>query len=323
MNLSIKAFTPLFSISCSILIFTLFCACKEPATQIAKPAELRLQDTVPAYTLRYDLATPDTTFKMPIDLIEISGLSMNTDGNTLLAVQDEKAIIYTIDIKNGEILAETSFWKDGDYEGIEKVGEKIYVVKSTGTIYEISQTEDGDVVMEKYKSALRKANDVEGLGYDLSTNSLLLSCKGSSSLGESTEELSKAVYAFSLDSMRLNETPKFLIHLADVQTYLEMSPMIQNVEKLTEYFQPGETGFTFNPSAVAIHPKTKEIYLLSATKKLLVVLSTEGRIAHIEKLSKKIHPQAEGICFAADGTLFIANEGKKNKKGKIHRFLMK
>ena len=319
---STKIATTIFPSLVTILIFTFFCACKQPHVKV-QTEELTRYDSIPAYHLQYDFGTPDATFKLPKKLIEISGLSINETGTTLLAVQDEKGIIFRIDSQSGKILDEIPFWKDGDYEGIEMVGDKIYVVKSTGTIYEIKGVGTEEVKMGKFKTPLCKANDVEGLGYDAFSNSLLLTCKGSAAIEGNNGELAKAIYSFSLDSMLLEEKPKILIHLADVQDYLKTNPLIRNLEKLTEYFQPGETSFTFNPSAIAIHPMTKETYLLSATKKLLVILSSEGRILHIEKLNKKLHPQPEGICFASDGTLFISNEGRKDKKGQIHRFLVK
>jgi len=319
---SIKIATTLFSTLVIILIFTLFCACKQPHVKVQKE-ELTRYDSIPAYHLQYDLGTPDATFKLPNRLVEISGLSINETGTTLLAVQDEKGIIFKIDSQSGKVLDEIPFWKDGDYEGIEMVGDKIYVVKSTGTIYEIKGVGTEEIKMEKFNTSLCKANDVEGLGYDAFSNSLLLTCKGSAAIEGSNRELVKAIYAFSLDSMHLEEKPKILIRLKDVQDFLKSSPLIRNLEKLTEYFQPGETSFTFNPSAIATHPLTKETYLLSATKKLLAILSPEGRILHIEKLNKKLHPQPEGICFAPDGTLFISNEGRKDKKARIHRYLVK
>jgi uncharacterized protein YjiK len=75
----------------------------------------------------------------------------------------------------------------------------------------------------------------------------------------------------------------------------------------------------FSPSAIAVHPITGEIYVTSSKGKLLLVLDRQGRIVHLEKLKKSLHTQPEGICFDADGTMFIANEGKDGK-AKIYKF---
>ncbi|MBK7408618.1 MAG: SdiA-regulated domain-containing protein [Saprospirales bacterium] len=76
----------------------------------------------------------------------------------------------------------------------------------------------------------------------------------------------------------------------------------------------------FAPSALAIHPLTGHLYLLSSVGKLLVVLDREtGAIIYVQKLKKSVHPQPEGICFDPDGTMYISNEGKDGN-GLIHKF---
>jgi sugar lactone lactonase YvrE len=52
------------------------------------------------------------------------------------------------------------------------------------------------------------------------------------------------------------------------------------------------------------------------------VLDRQGKIVHLEKLKKSLHTQPEGICFDADGTMFIANEGKDGR-AKIFKFRYK
>ncbi|MEL6614475.1 MAG: SdiA-regulated domain-containing protein, partial [Bacteroidota bacterium] len=60
---------------------------------------------------------------------------------------------------------------------------------------------------------------------------------------------------------------------------------------------------------LAVHPASGEIYVLSGVRKALVVLSPEGERVTAVSLPPGLYPQPEGIAFAADGTLYIANEG--------------
>ena len=69
----------------------------------------------------------------------------------------------------------------------------------------------------------------------------------------------------------------------------------------------------FAPSGIAIHPITKEVFLLSSPGKLLVVLDENGKIKDAQKLSPKYMKQPEGICFDRDGTLYITSEGDGGK----------
>lgn len=295
------------------------CQGSEPAVTEPCLQTVFVDTTKGPYLLNYHLDQPDAVFKLPSRLEEISGLSIGNQGQSLLAIQDEDGEVFVINKETGKVEREFKFWKDGDYEGIEAVGNTIYVVKSTGTIYKITEKkgeEEPEVV--KYNTFLDGGNDVEGLAYDPVANQLLLACKAQA--GEDEEfELTKAIYAFDLASFELLPAPKYCIKLEDVNEYLDTDPLIRKLEKLNEFFAPGDSEFGFSPSALAIDPKSGDLYILSSIGKLLMIISQEGRIQHIEKLKKSIHEQPEGICFDAAGNLFISNEGKGGK-GTIYRF---
>lgn len=295
-----------------LLIVQLF-ACNQPNNP---PAETGIT-LVEGFTFSYQLRQPDQKILLPHHLEEISGLGLSGDEKTFVAIQDEAGKLFFIDRNNGEVIRKVKFWKDGDYEGVEWVGDVIYVVKSTGTVYEVKNFEQEEPEVEKYNYFLDADNDVEGLAFDQSSNSLLLACKAKSG-GEGSNKYKKGVYSFDLMTMKLMETPTYYISLDSINEYLSKSPNIRKLEKLLKFFDPNEP-FGFSPSSLAIHPQTNDLYITSSVGKLLLVLSKTGQIKHIEKLDKDVHPQPEGICFASDGTLYISNEGKGGK-GRILRF---
>jgi len=295
------------------LFFLSLLSCNAPATNNA-PSGITVQD---GYHFPYQLAEADQTFVMPHKLEEISGLDLSDDGNTLAAIQDEDGELFFINRYTGEVQSEIKFWKDGDYEGVEFVGDEVYVVKSTGTIYEVLEPGSEDQEVNKYNFFLDDDNDVEGLAHDAPNNRLLLACKAKAGY-ERDYPHRKGIYAFDLSSKTLSEAPVYFVQLDSIRYYLGHSPATQKLEKLISFFSSDED-FDFSPSAIAIHPLSGHLYITSSVGKLLLVMDTKGQIVHIEKLSKEVHAQPEGICFAADGTLYISNEGK-NGKGKIHRF---
>ena len=272
---------------------------------------------VDGYHFPYDLLTPEQTMEMPDALREISGLGISDDGDHLLAVQDEDGVIFVINRYTGEVEKEYEFWKDGDYEGIEVVGSIVYVVKSSGTLYEVKRGGEPDQAVDKYNFFLDSDNDVEGLAYDRANNRLLLACKAKAG-HEKNYKRKKGIYAFGLEDKMLSEEPVYFISLDSVNNYLATDPNIRKLEKIVEFFDPKES-FGFSPSAIAIHPITGDIYVTSSVGKMLIVLHPDGRIMHIEKLSKKLYPQPEGLCFDPIGTLYISNEGKDGP-GTILRF---
>ena len=264
----------------------------------------------------YDLTEPDKELKLPKKLLEISGLStFNQDPNYLLGVQDENGVIFFVNRESGRVDREVRFWKDGDYEGIEMVNTDIFVVKSTGTIYQVSNYDEEVPVVTKFNFFLNSENDIEGLGYDPVNHRLLLACKAKAAEGDEYR-FKKGIYAFDLASKTMPEKPVILITQDEIHDYLGTAPQIRKLDKVVEFFN---SNFAFSPSGLAIHPFTGNIYISSSVGKLLLVVSPEGQVLHIEKLSKKVHPQPEGICFDNNGNLYMANEGKSGD-GMIYRF---
>ncbi len=274
--------------------------------------------TSPHPAFPYELDEPDATFELPDRLKEVSGLSMTADGQHLAAIDDEKGVIFLLDKNTGAIMQEVNFWEDGDYEGLEIVGNDAFAVKSSGKLFLVKNFLSENRETVQLPSCLNKENDVEGLGFDPLGNRLLVGCKGKGEVGENGA-LKRAIYAFSLDKMEMLATPVFMLTLENIQAYLDHCQSNDHKEKLQEYFTPGTPELKFSPSGIAVHPVTGEIYVTSSTGKMLLVLTQEGKIVNFEKLKKTIHTQPEGLCFDADGTLFISNEGKEGV-ARIYKF---
>lgn len=277
--------------------------------------------TAPQSSIGYSLNAPDATFEMDEKLEEISGLGLTSDGKYLVAVQDENGIIFFVNKLTGKLEREETFWKNGDYEGVEVVGDDVFVVKSTGTIYQVIEqngTYSQDRV-EKFNFFLDENNDVEGLAYDALQHRLLLACKAQVGEGKQFKR-KKGIYSFDLHTMTLEEEPAYTVSQEEVLTYLSAAPYFEDKDDLISRFHEDADELAFAPSAIAIHPITEHIYVLSSVGKLLLVINKNGEIIHLEKMKKKIHPQPEGLCFDTDGTMYIANEGKKDEPGKIYRF---
>lgn len=296
-------------------IALLFCQCQ------VGPPDNPVVYSAPDYIFPYQLGNPDRTLELAASLKEISGLSMAYRDTRLACINDEVGTIFLLDPQTGQIKEEFSFWKEGDYEGIEVRGTDAYVVKSTGTVYEVKNfgTEGQEVI--KTNTDLGKDNDVEGLCFSPDGTKLLLACKGQSGLETPNPEV-KNIYAFDLATKQLLKEPYQRIERAEVNSYLHQHSELPKLEKLVEFFDPSHPSFTLAPSGLAIHPKTGHFYLISSVGKVFMVLDGQWNILYVEKLSKKMHPQPEGICFAQDGTLYIASEGKDLEVGRIQKFVL-
>ncbi|MCC6726507.1 MAG: SdiA-regulated domain-containing protein [Saprospiraceae bacterium] len=274
----------------------------------------------------YHLNEPDIVFEMPEEIKEISGLSIATDStgapNLLAAINDEVGVIFLLDKKTGTVKSKVPFKDSGDFEGVEIVGNDAWAIKSSGTLYQIKDYQKPNPQVEKYKAFLNSENDVEGLAYDAANNRLLLGCKGKGVDSVGTP-LNKAIYPFDLATKTFGTTPAYLLTLPDLTDFIQNSGEFDAADKMERIITAERTEIKFSPSGIAIHPMTGEIYVTSARGNTLLVLDAAGKIKHVERLKKSTHAQPEGICFDAEGNLFIANEGVDGTPGKVYGFIAK
>lgn len=308
----------------SLLFLSTLLSCEAVPVK-TKSTAILWRDSFPAeviaYQFPYELDQPNKTWKLPKELEEISGLDITDNGKRLIAVQDEDGYIYYISTKSGKVKKEVKFYKDGDYEGIEFVGDHIFVLKSTGTLYEVTNPKEKNedkIELNKYNDHLDHSHNVEGLAYDAKNNRLLLACKGND---KKDYKMKKHIYGFDLERKEVDTLPVYAINQDNIMTYLGVGEAIKKLEQFSNKIDPSQSYFGFSPSAIAIHPQTGNLYVTSSVGKLLVVLNSLGQLVHIEKLDSAIHRQPEGLAFAKDGTLYISNEGKKGA-AKIQVFKM-
>jgi len=256
--------------------------------------------------LPYDLTRPSHTMALDNELFEVSGLTVIAL-NTRAAVKDEKGRIYFLDGQTGAIRSHIKFSDRGDYEGIERVGDTLWVLESDGDLYEVKDWDTDDVDTDKHENALKSKHDTEGLAYDPINNRLLIACK---EFGVKGEKDKKAIYAFDLRTEELMEPPLFLIDKAEVQASLNASTARERInDRIRSLLSSAVDLSGFKPSALARHPLTGDWYLLSSVRKMLVVLDAGGAVTTVQSLSRDVFAQPEGIAFMPDGTLYISNEG--------------
>lgn len=236
-------------------------------------------------------------WELPSELREVSGIAW-LDKDRIAAVQDEDGIIFIYDLEKKSIVKKIVFAGGGDYEGLALAGQDAFVLRSDGVIFEIKNYDSEDRKVVTYKTGFNDENNMETLEFDKVNNRLLVAPKDH----DSDSDRIKGIYTFSLDDKKLRPKPDFTIDLGD---------------KKLKRFRENDLWKTFRPSDLAIHPKTKEIYVLEGAKPKLLILDASGTVQNTYTFGKSLFPQPEGITFAPDGTLYIASEGKKHGSGSI------
>jgi hypothetical protein len=239
----------------------------------------------------YDLAgEPAWRAELPKALAEISGLASAGDGS-VYAHGDEQAAVFRFDLATRRPterfgLGTRAGLLRGDFEDIQVIGRRVYLLTSEGVIYEAPLAGDGRVVEAVRRTAGFGGNcEAEGMAWDPDTKALLLLCKQVKSKRWKKQVV---VLAVSAESWQVAPEPRMLIPES-------------RLEEVT-----GARGFS--GSAIARHPRTGTFILLAGPQRTYAEVDARGRVLGGGKLDKRRHPQPEGIAVTPELTLLISDE---------------
>jgi uncharacterized protein YjiK len=238
----------------------------------------------------YDLEKGKTQ-QLGKTLNEISGICYNPEDSSLLAISDSRRRVIRINLKKGKLKDYTGevVPPDSDIEDIAKVDSALYLLSSKGLIYEVPLRAKDSTGVQSYSLPSDQTNDFETLYYDPTADGLIMLCKDCS---DDKGKHTRTAYRFNLTTKTFDTTAFYTISTEEVRK------AIKNDDA------------KFDPSAAAIHPINKRLYILSSAGNLIVITDTRGKVIEAYNLDPDKFPQAEGIAFAPDGEMYITNEGK-------------
>jgi len=262
----------------------------------------------------YHLLSPVKIQKLPSKLIEVSGISF-INKNRIACIQDEKGNIYVLNFETAEIEKKINFADNGDFEGMAIAGKTAWILKSSGDLFRIKNFMEGEETLraKKFENELSKKNDCEGLAYDERKNRLLIACKGHPQIDDKKGKHKKAIYEFDLETKKLNTKPLFIIDLEQIKEFRNYNTMTQLGIDILSSMDESKGDVTFQPSGIAVHPVSGNIYVLGSVGDLLLVLNRDGKTLAMVDLHDVLFNQPEGICFDKTGNLYIANEGGEGR----------
>lgn len=230
---------------------------------------------------------------LPRIMEEVSGINYLEDGR-MACVQDEEGKIFIYNLSDNKIDRTINFANKGDFEGIAVVGQKAYVLRSDGVLFEVADIRAEHPEVIEHNTPLTEDQNVEGLCYDEANNRLLLAIKDTE-IQKGADY--KGIYAFDLKTDELDTEPVYKLSFMD-PIFVDLNDM-------------GNSD-VFRPSEINIHPKTGEIYLLDAEVPKMLILSKDWKPKALYVFSLEDFPQPEGITFSPEGRMFISNEGEWN-----------
>lgn len=253
----------------------------------------------------FDLAKPARTYRLPPELLEVSALT-DVDDLTLACLHDEAAMLYLFDLRQGVIARRFSFGHPGDMEGLTRVGDQYFALRSDGLVYRLSLKDDAAQLLDTFRLALSNRN-IEGLGYDERFDRVLVSPKD---IPKGSPELRDVRVIHAFDARTGEVLPEPVLTLS-INTLIDQA----RAKGLTVPMRTTDNGrevpaLKLRFSSVAVDSRSDLIYLLSAVDRMVLVVDRQGDLVYLEQLDARAHPKPEGITFLPAGDLLISNEGK-------------
>jgi uncharacterized protein YjiK len=237
---------------------------------------------------------PSRRLELPADLAEVSGIAYTRDGR-LLAHGDEQAVIYQIDLDRGPVkrfgIGGAGGPLLGDFEDIEVVGDRIFLVTSAGEIIEGREGADGATARPVRRSrGLGGTCEVEGMSWDQASGAMLLLCKQVK--GKRWKD-QVVVLAVSPETGEFEPEPRLVIPVAELRR--------------------ATGGKGFSGSAIARHPRSGTYLMVAGPQRGYAEIDSTGKVLGGGTLPAERHRQPEGIAIAPDLTLVISDEATKGK----------
>lgn len=249
----------------------------------------------------YDLTKPHK-YSMPDVLQEISGIAFNKGDNRIVyAQQDEDGKLFKLSLgTKGN--TKTKFAEKGDYEDVAIINNWAILLKSNGDLYSfpLSETKNEETTNVKESIGLLPKGEYEGMFADEASAQVYILCK--SCKQDKDHKLTSGYILTFQNNGSLKPTGTFKVDA-------------NSIDKLT-----GKRKGTFHPSALAMHPITKDWYIVSSVNKVLVLLDAKWQVKGAYHLSANTFNQPEGIAFDKAGNLYISNEGSETQVGNILKF---
>jgi hypothetical protein len=235
---------------------------------------------------RFDLAG-DAAVQVPLagGLREISGLAVAPDGH-LFAHADERGVVSRVHICDGTV--EKSFSLGfppvrDDFEGMAIVGERFFLMTSTGRLYETREGVHGtSVPYTVVETGFGGVCEVEGLTWDPVSRTLVAGCKAPRA---GRQRGSVTFLRWSVDAKAPAVPPSLTLAVTGLATK------------------------NFRTSAIEYDARSRNYIAVAGPERQLMEFTSAGVVVASRLLSRQLHRQPEGLALVGDSLLVIGDEG--------------
>ena len=246
----------------------------------------------------------DGVLVLPPQLREVSAI-VAVDPRTVACVQDEAGALFFVDLLGERPPRVAPFGPAGDYEGLARVGDDYWVLRSDGLLLQVVLRDSAFHIAATHRLMVEH-QEFEGLCFDADRGVLLVLPKDR--VGDGKQERDqRVVYAFELATGRLRPEPDVVLHVKK----LIQQAAAHELALPTRTSAKGKvrTELKLSGSELSTVPGSTDLLILSAVDRVLLRIDRTGRLLAVVRLDPQQLPQPEGMTFLADGRLLVASEG--------------
>jgi uncharacterized protein YjiK len=234
---------------------------------------------------------PAERWLLPDTLREISGL-VHLDGDRWLGVHDNDATLWLLDLTAAPSFApmdgpaasmDDAPSIEGDFEGLTRAANTVYLLASPGRIYRAELDDDGRLTQRPaiMPIGIEDTCNFEGLASNRDASNLWLACK------YPRQPEAGRVHLYRLDPVTGDAA----------RVSVDVSAVLDAV------------GLTrIRPSGLVWLPTQARLLVLAGKERLILEVDASGALLAWRSLSRRHHRQAEGLALAPDGRLLIGDE---------------
>jgi len=267
-------------------------------------------DIIPRnYTFNYDLYFPNAKLSTR-EMREISGMAWYGD-NQFMCIQKEEGLVYVLDMDKDEVVERYKIPSTGINMGIAALNSQAFVVKDDGVIYGKIHLDSKDIKTVRRYTYLPQNCNVTGMAFDEKNYRFLILTNAYIKDGKD-DKVHKAIYEIHPERVRDSAVLAYGLDvrkLKQLQGNQNSSVAFGNFNRPDPRLKKSE----FKPTAIAVHPITNNIYLLSShmnNNQLVVLHPKDGALLHLQDLDVKIFNKAQGMTFDPKGNLYISSVDK-------------
>lgn len=252
----------------------------------------------------FDLDHPGSVQALPSGILPFSDICI-LDSTMLIAIQQGQGSLVLYDFIQNQFQTLNPLVANQGIRDLATVDSTIYLIDEQMFVYRSRAPYDSTSTQQVCNETLNWSS--AAICHHALTDRLFILPQ----MDSTNESSLRSVYTYNLNQNRYSETPLFTYDLDEVEAFANEHGVRLTSLRMSA-LNDSVYGLNLDPTAIAIHPKTNDVYVLSGSDRSIVVFDQNGTIQNFAILDKSYFPNPSGMTFSKTGDLLISNSDLMN-----------